>query len=83
MCSPYSGLINLGSGQGVTIKELVDVMARVTGKHFVFDPSQASGYPYRVLDTSLAREQLGFAPEVTLENGIAETWQRLQKGEST
>lgn len=66
--------VNLGSGVGVTIREIVDVIV----KHMeikpkvVWDVSKPSGDKKRLMDIRRARE-LGFMPKVSLEEGIQET----------
>ena len=67
--------INLGSGAGVTIRELVETIVRISGKKLkiVFDSSKPSGDKKRVFDIAQARA-IGFTPQVSLEEGIARTY---------
>jgi GDP-L-fucose synthase len=67
--------INLGSGQEISIKDLAALVAEVTGYQgeILWDPSQPNGQPRRCLDTTRARERLGFRAEVGLPEGIART----------
>jgi GDP-L-fucose synthase len=76
--------VNLGSGRGVTIRALVETLQRVVPFRFEFDPSKPNGYPKRVMDITLAREWLEWAPATTLESGLQKTWQWLcaHRGES-
>jgi len=66
--------INLGSGMGVTIRELVRIIVNnlASKPEVQFDASKPSGDQKRVLDISKARA-LGFKPEIYLEQGIKET----------
>lgn len=69
--------VNLGSGAGVSVKQIVDVIVnqmKVKPK-VVWDTSKPSGDKKRLMDTARA-ESLGFKPSVTLEKGIKEvmTW---------
>jgi GDP-L-fucose synthase len=66
--------VNLGSGKGYSIKELVETLARVVGFNYKFDTTKSSGFPKRVMDISLASELLGYIPEVSLEDGLRRTW---------
>lgn len=68
------GFVNLGSGRGYTIKELVETLRRVTPFNHRFDPEKPSGFPRRVMDISLARKTLGFEPSTSLEQGLRKTW---------
>lgn len=72
--------INLGTGREITIRELAELVAREVGYTggIAWDPSKPNGQPRRQLDTSRARESLGFEPRIPLEDGIGETvaWYR-------
>jgi len=66
--------VNLGSGIGYTIKELVDIILQNSGKDIevVWDNNRVTGDKKRVLDTARA-ESLGFMPTISLEEGIKDT----------
>jgi GDP-L-fucose synthase len=72
--------INVGVGDEVTIRELVGLIAQATGfdGEIRWNPSQPDGQPRRSLDTSQARERLGFSASVPLGKGLAATieWYR-------
>jgi len=63
--------VNLGSGVGVTIREIVEIIVNNMGEkpEVVWDTTKPSGDRKRLMDVSRARE-LGFKPEVSLEEGI-------------
>jgi GDP-L-fucose synthase len=67
--------INVGSGQEISIKELADLIAEAVGYQgeVLWNPKKPNGQPRRCLDTSRARELLGFEAEVGLHQGIATT----------
>lgn len=67
--------VNLGSGQGYTIRELVETLSRVTPFNYRFDTTKSSGFPRRVMDISLAREMLGYDPRTSLLEGLRNTWE--------
>jgi len=67
--------VNLGSGTGVSIKELVETLCSMLYVDYEFDTSKSSGFPKRVMDVSLARETIGYNPTTTLEEGLKETWE--------
>ncbi|MBU0715143.1 MAG: NAD-dependent epimerase/dehydratase family protein [Verrucomicrobia bacterium] len=66
--------LNLGSGVGVTIRELVETLHRFLDFNYRFDASKPSGFPKRVMDISLARQMLGYNPSTSLHDGLKETW---------
>lgn len=71
--------VNLGSGRGYTVKELVETLQRVTPFEFKFDTSKSNGFPKRVMDISLAQKLIGYEPKTSLEDGLRKTWEWFQK----
>jgi GDP-L-fucose synthase len=68
--------VNLGSGTGVTIKQIAETIAKnVPGGplKIVWDKSKPMGDKKRLMDTTRAKKLLGFTPSVSLEQGIKET----------
>ena len=65
--------LNLGSGVGVTIRELVETLHGFLDFNYQFDASKPSGFPKRVMDISLARQVIGYNPSTTLGEGLKET----------
>jgi GDP-L-fucose synthase len=76
--------VNIGSAEDITIRDLVGVIARITGfeGEVRWDPSKPDGQPRRKLDTSRATECFGFAASTRFADGLAETvdWYRAQRG---
>jgi len=66
--------VNLGSGIGYPIKELVETLQRVIPFMAQFDFTKPSGFPRRVMDISLAKTLLGYDPQVSLLEGLQKTW---------
>lgn len=81
-----SELINAGSGEGVTIRDLARAVAKVVGFNgrIVQDTSKPDGMPKKVLDTSKLRE-LGWQPKHSLQTGLERTyeWYRARHGAAT
>jgi len=69
-----SGFVNLGSGKGVSIKELVDTLHTFLDFNHKFDITKSSGFPMRIMDISLARELIHYNPTTSLLDGLKETW---------
>lgn len=67
--------VNLGVGREITIRELVELIARLTRftGEIRWDPSKPDGQPRRALDTSRAREQFGFVATTGFEDGLRRT----------
>jgi GDP-L-fucose synthase len=67
--------MNLGSGREITIKDLTELIARLSkfsGK-IVWDPTKPDGQPRRCLDVSRAQQEIGFTARTSLEDGLSET----------
>jgi GDP-L-fucose synthase len=67
--------VNLGVGSEITIRDLTETIARLTGfsGEIRWDPSKPDGQPRRALDTSRARERFGFAAGTPFEDGLRAT----------
>jgi len=66
--------VNLGSGGGYSIKELVETLNSFINFNYKFDPTKSSGFPKRVMDISLAKELVHYNPTTSLIDGLKETW---------
>ena len=71
-----SGPFNLGSGDGFSVKEIIDTARKVTGKPIpaVVEPRRAGDPSVLIASNAKAREVLGWAPERGLEAIIADAW---------
>jgi GDP-L-fucose synthase len=76
--------VNLGGGQEISIRELLVLIAELTGfgGRVVWDISLPGGQRRRRLDPSRAKEHFGFVPQVPLVEGLRETieWYRVHRG---
>jgi GDP-L-fucose synthase len=68
--------INVGTGSDLTIRELAELVRRVTGftGEMVFDPTRPDGTPRKLLDVSRIRAT-GWTPRIPLAEGLAATYQ--------
>lgn len=81
---PVPGLINIGSGKDVTIRELAEMIKGIVGfeGEIVWDSSKPDGTPRKLLDVSMLKA-LGWSPKITLEEGIKRTYEwYVQNGEA-
>lgn len=67
--------VNLGSGEEISIKELVELIAELTGfdGEVVWDTSKPDGQPRRHLDTSRAEKRFGWTASTEFRDGLRET----------
>jgi UDP-glucose 4-epimerase len=65
-------IINVGSGQEVSINQLVEKVARATGRKVghLYSQANSGGVSRLVADVRLARQKLGFRPKVDLDKGL-------------
>ena len=74
--SEVSEPLNIGSDQLVTINQLVDIVENIAGvtldRSYKLDAPQ--GVRGRNSDNTLIRERIGWAPSISLEDGLAATY---------
>jgi GDP-L-fucose synthase len=67
--------VNLGVGREITIRELVELIVKLTGftGEIRWDRTKPDGQPRRALDTTRARERFGFEAQTSFEEGLRRT----------
>lgn len=73
--------VNIGSGFEISIKDLAEKVARMTGfaGKIVWNTEKPNGQPRRALDTRRALERFGFKAQVGFDEGLQQTIQWFQK----
>jgi GDP-L-fucose synthase len=75
--------VNLGAGFEISIRELAELIARLTGfdGELAWNASQPDGQPRRSLDTSRAADRFGFRATTSFEAGLRRTvdWYRAER----
>lgn len=76
----YTEMVNIGSGEEISIKNLAELICRVVGFEgkLVFDASQPDGTPRKFLDISRL-SKLGWKPAIKLQDGLESTYQWFQE----
>jgi UDP-glucose 4-epimerase len=74
-------VFNIGSGYGVSLRELVERLARLSGQRIEINyrPARPFDVPRIVLDISRAARVLHWQPKVSLEEGLIQTWEWYQR----
>ncbi|MFB6209895.1 MAG: GDP-L-fucose synthase family protein [Candidatus Nanohaloarchaea archaeon] len=69
--------VNIGSGEEVSIKELVNYLIEVTGfsGDIKYDTTKPDGQPRRKFDVSKAKEEFGFEAKTSLKEGLKKTYE--------
>ena len=68
-------LLNIGTGQDLTIRDLAQLVLKVVGStaQLVLDPTKPDGTPKKLLDVSRARA-LGWQAQIGLEDGVGDAY---------
>ena len=74
--------VNLGSGHGITIKELLETLKTFIEFNYEFDKTKSSGFPKRVMDITRARDWIKYDPKTSLLDGLKETWSWFIKNQN-
>jgi len=72
ICDP----VNIGYGRTVTIKNIVHAILKAAGyedAEIVYNSSKPTAIPFRMVDIEKAKRILGFEPQISLEEGLADT----------
>jgi UDP-glucose 4-epimerase len=71
-------VINVGSGQETSVRELAKLVLESTNSNAetIYNPRTDPGVSRMCADLSLAKEQLGYRPRVSLEEGIRLTLEK-------
>lgn len=74
-------IFNVGSGEGISLLRLIDIMRNITGKEVIpdFVPSNGVYISRIVLDISKIKQETGWFPSTSLHEGIKKTWDWLVK----
>lgn len=73
--------VNIGAGFEISIKDLVHVIAEISGFHgrIVWDTAKPDGQPRRMLDTTKALKEFGFNATTNFREGLTKTIEWYKK----
>ncbi len=71
---------NIGSGKGHSVKEIVEIIHKVTERNtgVEYKPARPVDIPVNILSIDKITNHTGWKPEVNLEEGIAMLWNAMQ-----
>jgi GDP-D-mannose 3', 5'-epimerase len=77
MKSDHREPLNLGQDRMITINELVDIVSEIAGKKLIkrYDLTKPQGVRGRNSDNTRLRQTLGWEPQISLEEGLRQTYQ--------
>jgi len=76
-------IINIGTGEDITIKELAEMIVDVTGykNDYEWDTSKPNGTPRKVLNVDKVKS-LGWEPKISLREGLESTYEWMKNNRS-
>lgn len=76
----FNDIVNIGSGQEVSIRELAELICEVIGYQgdIIYDREKPDGTPRKLLDTSRLT-QLGWKAQINLKDGLRQTYEWFVK----
>jgi nucleoside-diphosphate-sugar epimerase len=83
LASDVQGAVNIGSGDGVALSRLGEIVGEATGEGLIVDPGEGSAddpAPVVLAEQTRLTREVGFSPRYRLEQGIRETvaWWKAQ-----
>lgn len=71
-----TGTFNAGAGEGRSINQIIEGIGRVSGQSLapILKPARKFDIQRVVLDITSVYDAVGWAPEISFEDGLAETW---------
>ena len=75
MTQPQQSHINIGTGKDISIKELANLLAEITGfsGKIIYDETMPDGTPRKCLDITQA-QNLGWRPNISLKSGLKQSY---------
>jgi GDP-D-mannose 3', 5'-epimerase len=79
MCSDFREPLNLGQDQLISINELADLIMKIADVHLIKKHVEGpQGVRGRNSDNTLLKKELGWVPEVSLEDGLMSTYEWIE-----
>lgn len=75
LAKDFEGYVNLASGKGVTIRELIQTLQKIIDFKVEWDLTKPTGFHRRVMSIEKASKTFGYRPKVSLEDGLRTTWE--------
>ena len=74
----YTGVLNLGTGQMNSIKNISKIIENLSGKKIISENKDVSGPLEFIADISKIKKITGWSPKYTLEQGITKTFKIMK-----
>ena len=77
-----SKYLNIGSGSGITIKDLIKTLKNIKDFDYDFDTTKSNGFPKRVMSIERAKKEIKFSPKVSIQDGLISTFEWFNENSS-
>ena len=77
--SNFTGTVNLGSGKKYSLKEMTDIIEKVSGKKIISEDKQVSGPMKFVTDISKLQKLTNWEPKFSLKEGLEKTYNIMKE----
>ena len=77
--SNFTGTVNLGSGKKYSLKEMTDIIEKVSGKKIISEDKQVSGPMKFVTDISKLQKITNWKPKFSLKEGLEKTYNIMKE----
>ena len=74
--------LNLGSGEGISIKKLVQTMSQIVDFKYRFKSKSHQGFSKRIMDITLAKKIIKYKHHTQLKDGLKKTWTWFLKNQN-
>jgi len=77
--SNFTGTVNLGSGKKYSLKEMTDIIEKMSGKKIISEDKQVSGPMKFVTDISKLQKLTNWEPKFSLKEGLEKTYNIMKE----
>jgi len=75
----FTGILNLGTGKMNSIKEISEIIEKLSGKKIISENEKVSGPLEFITDISKIKKITGWSPKYSLEEGLKKTYEIMRK----
>ena len=77
--SDFTGTVNLGSGKKCSLKEMTEIIEKMSGKKIISEDKQVSGPMKFVTDISKLQKLINWEPKYSLKEGLEKTYNIMKE----
>jgi len=77
--SKFEGIVNLGSGEMSSIKDMCNIISNISGKKIISENRKVSGPMEFVTDITKIKEVAEWKPKYDIESGLIKTYEIMKK----